>query len=208
MLIDVPGARVPSASNGDLARYLLKHVTPVLPPSVVPSFMQAIAKADPSYVAPPPSASASGESAHEMKHDYRLRSMPNSYLPAYPQGRSTPGVILAGDSMNMRHPLTGGGMSVALNDCLLLTELLGGGKQVGVVEGDKRGVLELSREKGAKWEDVKGRLEEWHWRRKGLSSTINVLAQALYSLFGADGKLSLALDAPCICAEVCPPPCA
>lgn len=30
--------------------------------------------------------------------------------------------------------------------------------------------------------------EVWFWRRKGLSGTINVLAQALYSLFGADGE--------------------
>ena len=27
----------------------------------------------------------------------------------------------------------------------------------------------------------------FHWRRKGLTSVINILAQALYSLFAADG---------------------
>jgi squalene monooxygenase len=187
MLIDIPGAKVPSSSNGDLTKYLLKHVAPVLPPPVLPSFLQAIAKSDPAYFINNPIDTSVEEDPLATKHDYRIRSMPNSYLPAYPQGRSTPGVILAGDSMNMRHPLTGGGMSVALNDCLLLTELLGGGKPVGIIEGDVRGQLELSEKKGAKWDDVKARLEEWHWRRKGLSSTINVLAQALYSLFGADG---------------------
>ena len=73
-------------------------------------------------------------------------------------------------------------MTVAMNDAVILTELLGGGRQVGEIVGDKRGVADLE-----KWEEVGERLEEWHWRRKGVSTCINVLAQALYSLFGADG---------------------
>lgn len=162
MLIDIPGSKVPSASNGDLQNYLTENVIPMLPPSIIPSFENAIAKS--------------------TLPTHRLRSMPNSYLPAYPQGRSTEGVILAGDAMNMRHPLTGGGMTVAMNDCVILTELLGGGNQVGVVEGDKRGVVALK-----DWDKITERLEEWHWRRKGIATCINVLAQALYSLFGADG---------------------
>lgn len=165
MLIDIPGAKVPSSSNGDLQNYLMDNVIPMLPKSIIPSFEEAINKS--------------------TLPTHRIRSMPNSYLPAYPQGRSTRGVILAGDAMNMRHPLTGGGMTVAMNDCVILTELLGGGKQVGVVEGDKRGVVGLDQ-----WDTITERLEEWHWRRKGIATCINVLAQALYSLFGADGKSS------------------
>lgn len=40
----------------------------------------------------------------------RLRRMPNSFLPPVEQGgeQSKEGVILVGDSWNMRHPLTGG----------------------------------------------------------------------------------------------------
>lgn len=38
-------------------------------------------------------------------------------------------------------------------------------------------------------------LERWHWSRKPLSSTINILSVALYDLFGADGVYALALDA-------------
>lgn len=34
------------------------------------------------------------------------------------------GVLLLGDAYNMRHPLTGGGMSVALNDVLIWRSLL------------------------------------------------------------------------------------
>lgn len=34
------------------------------------------------------------------------------------------GVLLLGDAYNMRHPLTGGGMSVALNDVIIWRSLL------------------------------------------------------------------------------------
>lgn len=172
MLIDVPGAKVPSSSTGALQAYLKEHVTPVLPPSIIPSFEAALAK------------SMTGDASA------RLRSMPNSYLPAYPQGRTLTGAILAGDSMNMRHPLTGGGMTVAMNDAVILTELLGGGKQVHDIKGDARGVVDLK-----DWETVTGRLEEWHWRRKKVATCINTLAQALYSLFGADGQCNRLLSA-------------
>lgn len=37
---------------------------------------------------------------------------------------SFPGVLLLGDAYNMRHPLTGGGMSVALNDVCIWRSLL------------------------------------------------------------------------------------
>jgi squalene monooxygenase len=36
----------------------------------------------------------------------------------------TIGAILLGDAFNMRHPLTGGGMTVVLNDVILLREML------------------------------------------------------------------------------------
>lgn len=39
-------------------------------------------------------------------------------------GLSFAGVLLLGDAYNMRHPLTGGGMSVALNDVRIWRNLL------------------------------------------------------------------------------------
>lgn len=41
-----------------------------------------------------------------------IRTMNNRSMPAAPS--TTPGALLLGDSFNMRHPLTGGGMTVAL----------------------------------------------------------------------------------------------
>jgi len=98
--------------------------------------------------------------------------MPNSFLPPVDQGtgRSKQGAILIGDSWNMRHPLTGGGMTVALNDVVILRELLGS-------------VDDLKN-----WKKIQKALHRWHWDRKPLSSTVNILSVALYDLFGADGE--------------------
>lgn len=97
--------------------------------------------------------------------------MPNSFLPAAEQGghHTKEGVILLGDSWNMRHPLTGGGMTVAFNDVVLLRDLLAS-------------VSDFS-----DWKAVSRVLHKWHWKRKSLASMVNILSIALYDLFGADG---------------------
>lgn len=51
-----------------------------------------------------------------------IRTMPNKSMPASPF--PTPGALLMGDAFNMRHPLTGGGMTVALSDIVVLCNLL------------------------------------------------------------------------------------
>lgn len=51
-----------------------------------------------------------------------VRTMPNRSMPAAPY--PTPGALLMGDAFNMRHPLTGGGMTVALSDIVVLRDLL------------------------------------------------------------------------------------
>jgi squalene monooxygenase len=78
-------------------------------------------------------------------------------------------MIMLGHAMNMRHPLTGGGMTVALKDVVLL--------------GDTRAVLEQMR--------------KFHWKRKEFSTSLNTLAQALYALFVADGMSPLHTIANC-----------
>lgn len=78
---------------------------------------------------------------------------------------------MLGDAMNMRHPLTGGGMTVAFNDVVLLRDLLS--PETVPDFGNTKLVLE--------------QMERFHWQRKNLTSVINILAQALYSLFAASG---------------------
>jgi squalene monooxygenase len=52
--------------------------------------------------------------------------MPDSFLLPVEQGgpHSKEGVILLGDAWNMRHPLTGGGMTVADADTVLLAPMI------------------------------------------------------------------------------------
>ncbi len=100
--------------------------------------------------------------------------MPNSFLPPVAQGTSATktGVILLGDAWNMRHPLTGGGMTVGLSDVVLLRSMLG---QIN---------------DWSDWGSIQKLLGSWHWQRKPLASTVNILSVALYDLFGADGTYS------------------
>lgn len=76
-------------------------------------------------------------------------------------------------------------MSVGLWDAVHLTNALGGGAWSPIPDdAPKSGSVNL-----LQWERaVRPALRAWHWRRKGLSSVINILAQALYSLFGADDE--------------------
>ena len=147
-LVDIPeGLESSSTKNGGVKGHLRNVVLPSLPECVKPSFERAL-------------------------DEGKLRSMPNSFLP--PSVNRFPGLVMLGDAMNMRHPLTGGGMTVAFNDVVLLKELLN--PELVPDMGNTALVLK--------------QMERFHWRRKGLTSVINILAQALYSLFAAHGMSS------------------
>jgi len=143
-LVDIP-ENTPSASlaQGGVKSHLHNVVLPTLPEQVRATFADAIERG-------------------------QLRSMPNSCLPA--TINRTPGLALLGDALNMRHPLTGGGMTVALNDVVLLQSLL-----------DPAIVPDLDNTKL-----VLKQFKSFHWQRKNLTAVINILAQALYSLFAAN----------------------
>ncbi|KAK2467148.1 hypothetical protein APHAL10511_000697 [Amanita phalloides] len=142
MLVDI---KIPLPK--DLKAHILTNVLPQLPPTVHQSIRNALDKD-------------------------RLRRMPNSFMPAVKQGSpgGKKGIILVGDSWNMRHPLTGGGMTVALHDVVLLRDLLSCVDNL------------------TDWEHIRRLLHRWHWKRKPLASTVNILSVALYDLFGADGE--------------------
>ncbi|OVA07275.1 Aromatic-ring hydroxylase-like [Macleaya cordata] len=139
-LVDVPGQKVPSLSNGEMANYLKTWVAPQIPSELRDSFIAAIEKGN-------------------------IRTMPNRSMPAAPH--PTPGALLMGDAFNMRHPLTGGGMTVALSDIVLLRNLL---KPLR----DLNDASSLCRY-----------LESFYTLRKPVASTINTLAGALYKVFCA-----------------------
>lgn len=155
ILIDIPDG-LPSASvkAGGVKNHMATVVLPNLPECVRPSFKRALEQG-------------------------KLRSMPNSFLP--PTTQSTRGLILLGDAMNMRHPLTGGGMTVAFNDVVTLTTLLSP-STIPSLEDTSAVLAALSR---------------FHWARKSGSSVINILAMALYSLFAANNPHLAALKTGC-----------
>jgi len=155
ILVDIPD-NLPSASvkNGGVKNHMLNVALPNLPECVQPSFRKAIEAG-------------------------KLRSMPNSFLP--PTTQTTPGLIFLGDAMNMRHPLTGGGMTVAFNDVVTLSNLLAP-SNVPNLE-DTSAVLAA--------------MGQFHWQRKSGSSVINILAMALYSLFAANNRNLTALKNGC-----------
>ncbi|PSR81969.1 squalene epoxidase-domain-containing protein [Coniella lustricola] len=155
-LIDVPLDH-PEATpeKGGVRNYINNVVLPTLPREVVPSFQAALA-------------------------DGKIpKSMPNSWLPPSSQAANPPGILVLGDAMNMRHPLTGGGMTVAFNDVVVLSELLAPIRNL-----DDHAA-------------VRAVMQRFHWQRKSLSSIINVLAMALYSLFAADSRYLRALRIAC-----------
>ncbi|XP_073292599.1 squalene monooxygenase SE1-like [Primulina huaijiensis] len=139
-LVDVPGQKVPSIANGEMAKYLRTVVAPQIPPQVYDAFISAIEKG-------------------------KIRTMPNRSMPADPL--PTPGAILLGDAFNMRHPLTGGGMTVALSDIVILRDLL-------------RPIRNLNDAS-----TLSKYLESFYTLRKPVASTINTLAGALYKVFCA-----------------------
>ncbi|XP_063054153.1 squalene monooxygenase [Engraulis encrasicolus] len=125
----------------DLTDYMAQKIHPQLPEHLREPFMEA------------------------LQND-RLRSMPASFLPPSPVNK--PGVLLLGDAYNMRHPLTGGGMSVVLNDVRIWRSLLQSIPDLY----DNAAMLQAKR--------------KFHWERKSSHSfVVNVLAQALYELFAA-----------------------
>ena len=155
-LMDIPeNTPAASAAAGGVRNYIRNVVLPSLPKQVQPCFQTAL-------------------------EDCRtLRSMPNSWLP--PSTQTEKGMVLLGDAMNMRHPLTGGGMTVAFNDVVLLSDLLSPERMPSL--GDTAAIQKA--------------MKDFHWQRKGLSSIINILAQALYSLFAANDRQLKALQKGC-----------
>ncbi|CAI5462638.1 unnamed protein product [Closterium sp. Yama58-4] len=140
-LVDIPaGTKVPSIASGDMADYLLSNVLPQLPKQLQGPFREAVRAGD-------------------------IRCMPNRIMPAVPVTR--PGALLMGDAFNMRHPLTGGGMTVALSDVSVLTQILRPLKDFR----NTRAVCEYA--------------EAFYTRRKPIAATINTLSIALYRVFCA-----------------------
>ncbi len=135
MLIDFPAATPPKKS-AELIAFLLEKILPQLPEAIHPSFIAAVQKA-------------------------QFKVMPNHLLPAKPMQKK--GAVLIGDSLNMRHPLTGGGMSVAFSDVNLFQQKIN-----STVFTDEKALSES--------------IADFYVERHNKIGTINILADALYNV--------------------------
>ncbi len=136
ILIDFPQAEAPRKSP-ELTAHLMNTILPQLPQSIHKSFVEAV-------------------------EEGKFKVMPNHYFPAKPVQK--PGAVLIGDSLNMRHPLTGGGMTAAFTDIKLLGSLLIN------ANADNR---ELGFDAVVK---------QFYANRHKQNATINILADALYGV--------------------------
>eukprot|EP00878_Enallax_costatus_P016143 GHUV01016932.1.p1 GENE.GHUV01016932.1~~GHUV01016932.1.p1 ORF type:complete len:460 (+),score=146.21 GHUV01016932.1:221-1600(+) len=135
---------VPGAKlPADLPGYLRSKVAPQVPDELRPAFLEALEKES-------------------------IRSMQNKQVSCQPL--HMPGALLLGDAFNMRHPLTGGGMTVALSDTRLLCEML------HPLPNFQDSIATAHR------------TAEFYTARKPVSATINTLANALYRVFCVTGS--------------------
>ena len=138
VLVDIPEPCPKSLE--DVKEYLRNVTAPQLPEKVRAMFLEAVEKAS------------------------KVKSMPCGKM--HPKPLVKKGAAIVGDSFNVRHPLTGGGMTVALNDVMILNDILG--RPEFSFRNDRQ---------------VEKAMVEWYSRRKGIASQINILAQALYNVF-------------------------
>jgi 2-polyprenyl-6-methoxyphenol hydroxylase-like FAD-dependent oxidoreductase len=133
-LVDVPGLKLPSVASGAMAEHL-RSLASQVPPTLRDAYLEAVEAGN-------------------------FRSMQNKLMAAQPLHQA--GALLLGDAFNMRHPLTGGGMTVALSDTKLLCDMLAGPLNLAdpVVTAQQTFA--------------------YYTRRKPWAATINTLANALY----------------------------
>lgn len=139
LLIDFPGEKAPK--KDDIRKHILTKVAPFLPVEFKECFANAMAEND-------------------------FKVMPNHYMPAKPVLRE--GAVLLGDALNMRHPITGGGLTAVFNDVYLLSTHL----------------LAMSDFNDSKL--LHEKLESYYQDRYHANTNINIMANALYGVMSND----------------------
>lgn len=144
ILIDYPGTKPPRLGD-KLKASMKEEITPLLPEGMQQPFVTS------------------------LEND-QLQVMPNHKMKA--QAKHKDGVALLGDILNMRHPLTGGGMTAVFTDIITLNEQLEG--------------VDLSNITA-----VHDAVNSYYNSRSKRVETINILANALYKVM-TDKDLKIA----------------
>ncbi len=139
LLIDFPGDQLPRKFL--LQDHLDANVTPYIPDSMRESYEQAIEEGG-------------------------FKVMPNHYMAAKPIIRK--GAVMLGDALNMRHPLTGGGLTAVFSDIQILSAHL--------LAMPAFNNIDLIHEK----------IEAYYRDRQYANANLNILANALYGVMSND----------------------
>ncbi len=135
LLVDFPGDQLPRKAL--LQKHLDTNVTPFIPAEMLKSYQQAI-------------------------HVGGFKLMPNHYMAAKPKIRK--GAVMLGDALNMRHPLTGGGLTAVFSDIHILSTHL------------------LAMPDFSNKDLIQKKIEAYYKDRQRANANLNILANALYGV--------------------------
>ncbi|MGR8935021.1 MAG: FAD-dependent monooxygenase [Gammaproteobacteria bacterium] len=139
ILIDFPGDQLPRKSL--LQEHLDVNVRPYIPECMRISYEQALQEGG-------------------------FKVMPNHYMAAKPKIRK--GAVMLGDALNMRHPLTGGGLTAVFSDIRILS-----GHLLAMPDFNNTDL-------------VYEKIEAYYRDRKQANANLNILANALYGVMSND----------------------
>jgi squalene monooxygenase len=139
VLIDFPGGQLPRKLS--LQTHLDANVTPYIPECMRSSYEQALQEGG-------------------------FKVMPNHYMAAKPIIRK--GAVMLGDALNMRHPLTGGGLTAVFSDIQILSRHL------------------LAMPDFNNTDLIHEKIEAYYRDRQHANANLNILANALYGVMSND----------------------
>lgn len=139
ILIDFPGGQPPKKQL--LQTHLDVNVTPYIPDCMFSSYEQAM-------------------------QEEGFKVMPNHYMAAKPIIRK--GAVMLGDALNMRHPLTGGGLTAVFSDIQILSAHL------------------LAMPDFNNTDFIHEKIEAYYCDRQRANANLNILANALYGVMSND----------------------
>jgi squalene monooxygenase len=139
LLIDFPGEQLPRKQL--LQAHLDDNVTPYIPECMLGSYEQALQEGG-------------------------FKVMPNHYMAAKPIIRK--GAVMLGDALNMRHPLTGGGLTAVFSDIEILSAHL------------------LAMPDFNNTDLIHEKIEAYYRDRQNANANLNILANALYGVMSND----------------------
>jgi squalene monooxygenase len=139
ILIDYPGGEIPGKSLQQA--HLETNVTPYIPACMLPSY-------------------------HVALEEGKFKVMPNHYMAAKPIIRK--GAVMLGDALNMRHPITGGGLTAVFSDIQILSKHL------------------LDMPDFSNTDLIQKKTEAYYRDRQSANANLNILANALYGVMSND----------------------